>query len=459
MKFMKNQLLLAFGALSWVLNFTVADQQKCDKDNKCPESAPCCSQYGVCGNGTTCLGGCDPRYSYRMDACMPMPIMRDLETQFGDKDILQKQEKYLGNATEYDWLYTGHVDTHDDALLLQMPPKSTASVISSTKYLWYGKISAALKSSRGDGVITAFILYSDIKDEIDYEFVGNDLKKPQTNYYWQGILNYTNAKGVDTPNTFDDYHLYEIDWHEDHIDWFVDHKKLRTLNKNETYNSTTKKYHYPQTPSRIQFSLWPAGDSSSKGTQEWAGGKVDWDSEDIKKTGYYYAFLKNISVTPYGLPLHLQVYTNNTDSYNKSAKYDAFQFNSTDGLSSDIYLSNKKTYLGKENANGLHPDNKDKKSSSSLASASALKSSASSSSKTSGSGSKGNSNSGSKGEGGKGSSGSSGGNSGGSGFSQGGKDSSSSSTSKSSSTPFSANIPSISFALSFLCLSYLVIFP
>jgi beta-glucanase (GH16 family) len=37
------------------------------------------------------------------------------------------------------------------------------------------------------GVVTAFILLSDVKDEIDYEFVGADLESAQSNYYFQGI--------------------------------------------------------------------------------------------------------------------------------------------------------------------------------------------------------------------------------------------------------------------------------
>lgn len=55
-------------------------------------------------------------------------------------------------------------------------------------YIWYGKISGKIKSSRGKGVVTAFILLSDTKDEIDFEFVGADLDNVQTNYYFQGML-------------------------------------------------------------------------------------------------------------------------------------------------------------------------------------------------------------------------------------------------------------------------------
>lgn len=53
--------------------------------------------------------------------------------------------------------------------------------------MWYGKISAQMKSSRGVGVVSAFILLSDVKDEIDFEFVGADLQNAQSNYYFQGV--------------------------------------------------------------------------------------------------------------------------------------------------------------------------------------------------------------------------------------------------------------------------------
>jgi beta-glucanase (GH16 family) len=68
-----------------------------------------------------------------------------------------------------------------------MPRRSVGTVLASTVYMWYGSVKAKLKTARGRGVVTAFILLSDVKDEIDYEFVGVDLQTAQTNYYFQGI--------------------------------------------------------------------------------------------------------------------------------------------------------------------------------------------------------------------------------------------------------------------------------
>lgn len=344
-----------------LLQFALGDDDtiSCDKDNKCPKSSPCCSQYGQCGTGAYCLGGCDIRFSYSLDSCMPMPRMTDFNISFTSTKQLEKQDEYLGNSSETDWLYTGYIDTHDDALLLQMPNHTSGTVISSSKYLWYGKVSAKLKTSRDGGVITAFILFSDVQDEIDFEYVGYNLTAPQSNYYHQGILDYNNAKNSSTSDTFKNYHTYTIDWQEDKIDWYVDDEKVRTLEKKDTKNETTGDYDYPQTPSRIQMSLWPGGASSNGlGTIEWAGGEINWDSEDIKKTGYYYAYLKEVEVTTYDLPDDVEL-----DGSDDPDDLHAFLFNSTDGNMDNIYLTNKTTWLGNGDATGLDPDNDKKKSS------------------------------------------------------------------------------------------------
>ena len=70
---------------------------------------------------------------------------------------------------------------------MTMPPRSVGSQFATSHYIWYGKVSGKIKSSRGQGVVTGFILLSDVKDEIDYEFVGADLSQVETNYYFQGI--------------------------------------------------------------------------------------------------------------------------------------------------------------------------------------------------------------------------------------------------------------------------------
>ncbi|CAX42691.1 chitin transglycosidase, putative [Candida dubliniensis CD36] len=356
--------ILHFAFLATLSNIFTAvaasdDTITCSADSHCPEDKPCCSQFGICGTGAYCLGGCDIRFSYNLTSCMPMPRMSSFQETFDSKDKIKEielQSDYLGNSTEADWVYTGWVDYYDNSLLLQMPNHTTGTVVSSTKYLWYGKVGATLKTSHGGGVVTAFILFSDVQDEIDYEFVGYNLTSPQSNFYSQGILNYNNSRNSTVNDTFEYYHNYEMDWTEDKIDWYVDGEKVRTLNKKDTWNETSNRFDYPQTPSRIQFSLWPGGDSSNgKGTIEWAGGLVNWDSEDIKKYGYFYAHIKEIYATTHDLPNNVKLDGNST----KESDYHAFLYNSTDGNDSNIILTTKKTWLGSDDATGFDPQNED----------------------------------------------------------------------------------------------------
>lgn len=68
-----------------------------------------------------------------------------------------------------------------------MAPSTVGTLLMSTHYVWYGKISATMTTSQGQGVVTAFIMMSDVKDEIDFEFVGTSTTTAQSNYYWQGV--------------------------------------------------------------------------------------------------------------------------------------------------------------------------------------------------------------------------------------------------------------------------------
>ncbi|KAI5310164.1 hypothetical protein KEM55_001005 [Ascosphaera atra] len=226
-----------------------------------------------------------------------------------------------------------------------MAPKTVGTLLANNHYVWYGKISARLRSSRGAGVVTAFILMSDVKDEIDFEFVGADLKNAETNYYFQGIPIWTNQISASLSDTFANYHDYEIDWKPDHITWSIDGQEVRTLKKSDTYNETTKQYDFPQSPSRVQLSLWPAGlESAAKGTIEWGGGLVDWESDDVKKNGYYYALVDKVSIECYDPP-------SSAGSGSKSYVYKNY-----DGTEDSVELSDKITVLKSFYADGENPD-------------------------------------------------------------------------------------------------------
>jgi beta-glucanase (GH16 family) len=107
-----------------------------------------------------------------------------------------------------------------------------------------------------------------------------------------------NEVNITVTDTFQNYHTYEIDWTPDTITWLVDGVVGRTKKRTDTWNASANQWDFPQTPARVQLSLWPAGlASNGPGTVAWAGGLVDWDSADIKNNGYYYASFTSVTVS------------------------------------------------------------------------------------------------------------------------------------------------------------------
>lgn len=103
-------------------------------------------------------------------------------------------------------------------------------------------------------------------------------------------------------DTFNNYHDYEIRWTPDEVTWLVDGQKGRTKSRKDTWNATSNQWAFPQTPARVQISIWPGGlASNGKGTIDWAGGLIDWTDKniDIKTNGYYYAQFESVTVDCY----------------------------------------------------------------------------------------------------------------------------------------------------------------
>lgn len=258
--------------------------------------------------------------------------------------------EYLGDASKADWVSQGTplLTPDKDAVILTLAEdgaSASGTLLSSTHYVWYGKVSATMKTSRTAGVVSAFVLFSDVQDEIDFEFVGVDLNAAQSNFYWQGVTDYDNEINLtvsDGGDTFSVWHTYEVDWTPTSLTWYVDGNASRVLNKADTFNTTDNTYHYPQTPARIQLSLWPAGtNKSAEGTIEWAGGLINWNSPDVQTNGYFYSMYNDVSVQCYSAPSD----ANGTGTV--SYKYD-----NVDGLEDDIELTNDPTILGSFLADG-----------------------------------------------------------------------------------------------------------
>ena len=120
---------------------------------------------------------------------MPAPVCQNVDSKFTDLSRVVSNTKYLGDASKADWVSSGTPLQYQDSVLLTMAEGSVGTLLASTHYMWYGKTTAKFTTSAGKGVVTAFILLSDVKDEIDFEFVGVELEAGQTNFYSQGVTN------------------------------------------------------------------------------------------------------------------------------------------------------------------------------------------------------------------------------------------------------------------------------
>lgn len=299
---------------------------------------------------------------------MPAPVCKSQDYKLSSLDGIKQNTEYLGDSSKSNWVVSGepkvYTDNGQDVLLLTMKQGTVGTLLASTNYVWYGKVSATLKTSRTAGVVTAFILLSDVKDEIDFEFVGTDLNTAQSNYYFQGVTDcklpvlpawlvrasnrgFIDHQGVNisAADTFNTYHKFEIDWTPDSITWSIDGTAYRTRHRADTWNATDNQWHFPQTPARIQLSLWPAGlNTNGKGTVDWAGGLVDWSAPDSKNAGYFYAMVSEVTVECYQPPAGAQA----------SSGRKSYVYNQLAGTNDTVAITDRETVLKSQLGSGTN---------------------------------------------------------------------------------------------------------
>ncbi|EJD07470.1 concanavalin A-like lectin/glucanase [Fomitiporia mediterranea MF3/22] len=171
----------------------------------------------------------------------------------------------------------GHITKHGNV----NSEVGEGATVNSTFTILYGKVTFVMKAPLVAGAVTAAILISDGRDEIDVELLGGDPRHWQTNVYAPSSHDKEPLWGVfgeieDVPSRLpliSSYHNYTIDWTSERIVWSVDGHEVRTLKPSRTKINGTE--HYPTQPARIQLGIWDA--SSPEGTSEWAKGPINWD--------------------------------------------------------------------------------------------------------------------------------------------------------------------------------------
>ncbi|GAA6042727.1 hypothetical protein JCM8097_005551 [Rhodosporidiobolus ruineniae] len=318
--------------------------QACDVDSQCPEEAPCCSEKGFCGTGRNCLAGCNPLASFQPGSCAPVPACRSGEYTLSNERILGNSSTWNGDASSYDWLVdslgapslgplTSDPSSGSSVLTLSLTQDQNGTVLTSTRSVLYGNVTVRMKSVAGAGILTAFSLTSGSKDEIDYEFTTNATDLAETAFFYRGqATGHSTGQQVNISDRAAEYHDYTISWLPDGITWLVDGVAVRYATKESTVD-TNGVYHYPHTPSRIQFSIWAAGkEGNSQGLIDFAGGNIDWASPEYTRDGYFASYVSAVTVDcfdPALLPGSFSDNTTMSGAFNSSAGLNETSFSSS----------------------------------------------------------------------------------------------------------------------------------
>ena len=224
---------------------------------------------------------------------------------------------YVGDASTPFTLDAGSLGKGSSGVMMELTTGSQTK-LSTTDYILYGDVEATLRHDARAGLVAAFIFMSDVQDEIDWEFATDNPQDCQTNTY--ALAANANAQSVNQTGSFtvSDFHTYGVNWQPNQIQWKIDGNVVRTLTKSQAGGN------FPQTPSRIQFSVWAGGNATNpEGVIAWAGGAIDWTTPEYQENGYYpheitnfYMgcadnSLANISTTGSGQNVTSWVYTGN----------------------------------------------------------------------------------------------------------------------------------------------------
>ncbi len=179
-----------------------------------------------------------------------------------------------------------------------------APQLTSKWYIMFGRVEAVVKAAPGAGIVSSCVLQSDTLDEIDWEWLGADPDRVQTNYFSKGQATSYN-RGAFHPDQGSQagFKTYTIDWTANQIVWQINGETVRALRPEETGGQ------YPQTPMQLKLGAWSGGDSANApGTIEWARGPTDYSA------GPYTMQVKSVKVTDYSTGTQYQ-YSDSTGTW------------------------------------------------------------------------------------------------------------------------------------------------
>ncbi|CAI6083428.1 unnamed protein product [Clonostachys chloroleuca] len=187
---------------------------------------------------------------------------------------------------------SGTTITYDDnGALFSIENDTQAPTLSTSRYIFFGRVEVQLKAAVGQGIITSVVLQSADLDEIDWEWFGGKDTEVESNYFGKGdTTTYDREEYHDVTTPLSTYHNYTIEWTSSKVEWLIDSVVVRTLNYADAESGT----RFPQTPMQLKIGTWAGGlSTNSEGTIEWAGGVTDFSKAPFQ------AWYKSVSVVDY----------------------------------------------------------------------------------------------------------------------------------------------------------------
>ncbi|KAF2501691.1 concanavalin A-like lectin/glucanase [Lophium mytilinum] len=236
---------------------------------------------------------------------------------------------FTSSSDNNTWTTTaGNVSYTSSGAEFKITKRGDSPTIQTSWYLFFGVIEVHLRAAPGTGIVSSVVLESDDLDEIDWEFLGGNSSKVETNYFGKGnTTSYDRAVYYGVDDAQSTSHNYTVEWTKEYTTWYVDGSAKRTLN----YADALLGKNYPQTPMRLKLGIWAGGDSeeNSAGTVEWAGGETDYSD------GPFTMYVERVKVTNYN-PGGSYSYRDQTGDLSSIEVSNATDANSTGGNVSEV---------------------------------------------------------------------------------------------------------------------------
>ncbi|PHH68375.1 hypothetical protein CDD82_602 [Ophiocordyceps australis] len=127
-----------------------------------------------------------------------------------------------------------------------------------------------------------------LTSQIDFEWLGADEGRVQTNYFGKGnTTTWDRGQMHNVANPVSAWHTYVIEWTKAKTEWFVDGRRVRELRYEEAQGGE----QYPQTPMQVRMGTWAPVEA---GSQAWARGPVDFSK------GPFVAYVRRVTMVDYG---------------------------------------------------------------------------------------------------------------------------------------------------------------